>query len=208
MKTLNGNMIYQLLNNDIKIADLGCGKLPQYFYNDKLNIDCYDKYADNDFKNFYKTDITKLYEKPELKGKYDLVIGNHIFEHIQDLNSLFKTLSHILKPNGLLYCSIPDGTNFTDIFYRLIHKHDSGGHINKWCRIEFTALLYMNNFELVKYDNWMDDFVWFEKCFDLKYNQCSITDDERKKLVKILRKELTADKGYYYGYEFIFRKVA
>jgi len=125
---MNGNLIYNLINKlNIKIADLGCGKLPQYFYHDGLDIDSYDLYADNDFKNFYKEDILKLHEKPELKDKYDVVILNHVFEHINDLESLFKTINHILKPNGYLYCSIPNGNGFTDIFYRLIHRYDNGG---------------------------------------------------------------------------------
>jgi len=207
---MNGNFIYDLINKpNIKIADLGCGKLPQYFYHDGLDIDSYDMYQDNpDFKNFKKENILKLYEKPELKHLYSVVILNHVFEHIKDLESLFKSINHILKPSGILYCSIPNGYGFTDIFYRLIHRYDNGGHVNKWSKDDFINLVENNNFEYMYFDYWADDFVWLEKCFDLNYNQCPITKEEILYLVNVFRLELTPEKEYYYGWEFVFRKVS
>ncbi len=204
---MNGNLIYELINPNIKIADLGCGKLPQYFYNDSLNIDSYDLYQDNvGFKNFKKEDILRLHEYPELKGLYNLIVVNHVFEHVGNLVDLFKTIKHIIKPHGLVYCSIPDGYNFTDIFYRLIHKFNSGGHINKFSRIGFTNLMADNGFKEIKWSNWEDDFSWFDKCFDLKYNQCSITEEEKHFLVNALKTYITSKNGFYYGWEFIFQE--
>lgn len=204
---MDGQLIFGLLNDKIKIADLGCGVLPQYFYSNDLNIDCYDKYADNNFKNFYKRDILKLHEDNKLLKRYDLCIANHIFEHVNNVSDMFKTLHHILKPKGVLYCSIPDGDGITDIIYRLIHYYDAGGHINKWNKDEFIQLMADNNFELIAFDTWADDFSWLDKCYDLEYNKRLISQAEKHKLAMALCKEFTAEKNYYYGYEYIFRKV-
>lgn len=200
---MNGKLINNLLNNQVKIADLGCGKLPVYYYNSNLNIDYYDLYTDN--PDIKKLDILTLHNIPELKNLYDVVVLTHVFEHITNIDNLFKTLKHIMKPNGYLYCAIPDKDNVTDIFYRLIHRFDSGGHINKWSKDEFIKLVSDNNFKLIDSDIWEDDWLWFDKCFDLNYNKCSISMKEKHYLFEVFKKEFTAEKGYIYGHEYIFR---
>jgi len=45
-------------------------------------------------------------------GNYDLVIANHVVEHVPDLIGWLKQISAVLKPNGMLFLSIPD-KNYT-----------------------------------------------------------------------------------------------
>jgi len=48
----------------------------------------------------------------ELKGKYDLIILNHVIEHFTDLSSSIRRLCGHLNPNGLLYISVPNMDHF------------------------------------------------------------------------------------------------
>lgn len=45
------------------------------------------------------------------KRKFDIVIYNHVFEHIEDLNYEIRLINKIIKPNGLLVVGVPNTSN-------------------------------------------------------------------------------------------------
>ena len=115
-------------------------------------------------------------------------------------------MGYILKSKGYVHVGIPDATNFTDRFYRLIHP-DGGGHISQFSKESFISLMANYGFGLEELKPWPDDWEWLDKHYNLEYyNVKYLTQEELQYIVNIFRKELTANKGYIYGWEFLFIK--
>jgi predicted SAM-dependent methyltransferase len=211
---MNGKLIFELLRKNQKIADLGSGLSGAWWWNsvkDNSTIDAFDLYndttQDTEDKKFYKLDVTKLKGNSSLKGKYDLIVADHIFEHVSNLNGLLESIKWISKSGTIIHIGIPDSSNFTDILYRLIHRFKSGGHIQKLTDKGIIKLMNSIGFELVSSEIWEDNWVWLEKLFSLKFNKVeNVTQKEIQYLANVFRKELTLNKGYWYGFEFVFKR--
>ena len=57
---------------------------------------------------FYKLD---LYNLPDNYSKYDVVICNHVLEHVNDVNKTFSEIKRILKPGGWAILLVPINPN-------------------------------------------------------------------------------------------------
>lgn len=199
-----------------KIADLGCGPEGAFWWDElppKCIVEAYDLFNTPNkctrgsiHTIFFQKDVTKLYCEKALQEKYNLVVADHIFEHVNDPEALAASIAHILKPQGYLHVGIPDANNFTDRFYRLIHP-DGGGHIQQFTRQSFLSLIEKFGFQLHEIKPWPDDWGWLEKLYNLKaYGVKYLKQEELQYLVEIFRKELTLAKGYLYGWEFLLIK--
>ena len=49
----------------------------------------------------------KPYENFDFGNQFDVIISNQVFEHIENLNDIYKHLSNILKPSGIMICGFP-----------------------------------------------------------------------------------------------------
>ena len=203
-----------------KIADIGCGPNGAIWWDQVqgCTINAFDLY----FKppsferggnkiSFEKTDVSNPNNLSEYHEKFDIVVCDHIFEHVTDPYGLALGCNKIVKKGGLLHIGIPDGDNFTDRFYRLIHSN-GGGHIVKFNKKEFLELMKEHGFELIEEGIWADDWNWFSELFSTKetlenYGISSIKEDDIRYMADVFRKELTVEKGYWYGYEFLFKKI-
>lgn len=72
---------------------------------------------------------------PLASGSMDLVVANHVFEHVEDPQHVAYEVSRVLKPTGLLFASVPDGFSFSDGLYRWCTR--GGGHIQRYTFREF-----------------------------------------------------------------------
>jgi len=161
-----------------------------------------------DHITFFKQDVTQLSGKKEFKNRYDLIVADHILEHVEDLPGMISSLDWSAKPGAFIHIGVPDGNNFTDIFYRLIHRYKSGGHIQQFTESDIIDLMTSISCELVQSDPWEDDWVWLERLFSLEFNQVEgVSQGQLQFLADTFRKELTAEKGYLYGYEYVFKKL-
>ncbi len=142
----------------------------------------------------------------DLNGSFDLAVADHIFEHVSDTESLAESISMVLCQGGYVHIGIPDATNFTDRFYRLIHR-DGGGHISQFTKDSMIRLMDKHGFDMQEVCPWPDDWRWFDSLYSLKNYQIDfVTQEEVKYIADVFRKELTPEKGYFYGWEFIFKK--
>jgi hypothetical protein len=67
--------------------------------------------------------------------------------------------------------------------------------------------MYRHGFNLIEVYPWPDDWRWFDTLYSLKNYQIEhLTQEEVKYMADVLRKELTPEKGYYYGWEYMFKK--
>lgn len=137
---------------------------------------------------------------------FDLVVANHVFEHVENPEKLAKGVSNALKSGGRAFISIPDPENFTDIFYHLIHP-DGGGHVSLIKKERMIEMMKNNGFELESYNDIPDDWLWLETLYDWKSRSVKyFSDDKMKYIANVFRKELTPQRGYIYGGEYVFKK--
>lgn len=50
------------------------------------------------------------------KEKFDLIILGSVMEHLNDLENNLSKIAYLLKENGIIFVSVPDGNNFGKIF--------------------------------------------------------------------------------------------
>ncbi len=91
-------------------------------------LDIRKGYEHHDYKKFegidYVFDLEK-YPYPIKLNTYDVILANHIVEHISNIFDLFNELHRITKPNGLIKIEVPHySVNFA--FTQIDHKHYFG----------------------------------------------------------------------------------
>ena len=96
-----------------------------------------------------------------IKEKFDLVIANHVIEHVKDMISWINEISTIVKPNGYLFLSIPDKRYTFDIvrqetsFVTLLKNFEEKAKKPGLPEI-FDALYYYRPVKAV--DVWQDNY--------------------------------------------------
>lgn len=229
-KSISG--IEKYIKGKKRVFDVGTGPEGSHWWNliDKdATITGIDYYFFPDtippFVEIYKSDASKLHLlKPgskleqyiskekfstksiNWKNKFDLVVANHVLEHVENPDNLIKGISNIIQKNGIVYVGFPDCRNFTDIFYHLVHP-DGGGHIQQLTNDIVQKLFEDNGFKLLECNIWPDGWGWFQHSykpqnFGVKY----INQSHLNYMSDIFRKELTSNKGYFYGWEMVFEK--
>ena len=71
-------------------------------------------------------------------ASFDLVVSNHTLEHFTALDATIREIGRVLKPAGVLYVAVPDGSTFTDRVYRWLGR--GGGHVNLFRSAEDVAV--------------------------------------------------------------------
>ncbi len=208
----NGSHWWSLIDQKAKITGIDLYFFPKHFPKNvniyKLDASCLheikpkdkiEKYINLPFKKFFKRIVN--WDK-----KFDMVVANHVLEHVTNPENLIKGITSIIKPNGIVYAAFPESTNFTDIFYHLIHP-EGGGHIQKLTKDSIVKLFSQNGFELLSCSPIEDDWLWFENLFDFKGRGIQyIEKEEISYLANVFRKELTLKRGYFYGWELVLKK--
>jgi SAM-dependent methyltransferase len=144
-------------------------------------------------------------ERVDWLGRFDLVVANHVLEHVDDVDAVVRGISRLLQPGGIVYAGFPDSEDFTDIFYHLIHA-EGGGHVQLLTRESVLALFGRHGFELVTCNHWPDDWLWLQRLYDYRARGIVYMDQRRiDYLADVFRKELTPERGYFYGWEMVFQ---
>ncbi len=166
-----------------------------------------DLNEDETIKRYHPRPVLKFTtEQVNWNKAFDMVVANHILEHVLDPEKVIFGMSKILKKEGIVYTGFPDGTNFTDTFYHLIHA-EGGGHIQRLQYRQVKKLFEKYGFLLVQSNIWPDDWVWLQKLYDYKSRKLLYIDQkDMDYLANTFRKELTVKKGYFYGWEMVLRK--
>lgn len=206
----NGSSWWNTVSSDTKIVGIDMfffpSKKPKNVSVYKYDASKLNKITNNLILEKHISDNKFKKEKLNLKNKFDLVVANHILEHVDSPENTIKGISKILNKNGIVYVGIPDGFNFTDIFYHLVHP-ENGGHVQRLIKEDIIKIFKKNGLKLISEKVWPDDWLWFEKCYDYKGRGVQFIDNKDiKYIADTFRKELTPDKGYYYGWELIFKK--
>jgi SAM-dependent methyltransferase len=74
---------------------------------------------------------------PFTSSVFDAIICNHSLEHFRDLRRSLEEIGRVLKPEGSLFISVPDGGTLCDRIYRWLAR--GGGHVNDFRSAETLA---------------------------------------------------------------------
>jgi len=156
------------LTNGDAILDVGCGdgKLLR-----KLNTGCYKKLVGVD--PFLSDDLDikgkiKIYKKNifDVTDKFDVVMFNHSFEHMQEPIKILQKCRTILKDNGRVIIRIPTTSSFAWEKYRENWVQlDSPRHLYLYSRSALELLASQSGMELIStvYDSDEFQFIGSEQ---------------------------------------------
>ena len=225
-------LFLDLVRQSEDLLDIGCGPNGSYWYSsvpEATELTAMDLYCipaiprkkfslfkmdaidlDQSDRPFQATEIKNGMEiKREVcwKEKFDLVVADHVFEHVSDPHRLAKGLSIVTRKEGHVHIGIPDPLNFTERFFHLIHP-EGGGHISKITKNEMIQMMNESGFSLQEYQDWIDDWQWLKKLYDWKMRGIQyFSQEDLDFIADTFIRELSPEKGYFYGGEYLFQRV-
>jgi SAM-dependent methyltransferase len=120
-----------------KILDLGCGAGSLKAQLAGLNVTGVDVDPKELARNRnLSSACAESHSLPFASRIFDLVICHHSLEHLRDVPGTIREIRRVLKPEGRLFVSVPEGASFSDRFYRLLLC--GGGHFQ---RFSFESLV-------------------------------------------------------------------
>jgi len=155
---------------------------------------------------FFQMDIVGFCRKDEFRGFFDLIVADHILEHVPDVGAVCEGFHRVLKEGGRIHVGIPDAMMFSERFYHLIHP-EGGGHISKLTLQSLSDLMADRGLRRVDYRPWPEDWLWLKHLYDWKGRGIKyFSQEDLNYIADVFIKELTPEKGYYYGWEILFEK--
>jgi SAM-dependent methyltransferase len=156
--------------------------------------------------HFVQADVVDFCENDDYVDYFDLVVADHVLEHVPDIAQTVKGFHRVLRIGGRIHVGIPDATLFTDRFFHLIHP-EGGGHVSKPTLESLTGIMAAHGLGRVEYRPWPDDWLWFRNLYDWRGRGIQyFSQEDIDYIADVFLRELTPDKGYYYGWEIIFEK--
>lgn len=145
-----------------RILDIGCatGYFLSLFkkngYKKLLGIDPAPECSFTAKKLYQISVLPMTLSEYKTKEKYDLIILGSVIEHLNELENNISKASSLLKENGIIFISVPDGDNFGKIF-REPFLEFSLEHINYFTRVSLKNLLAKYELENIMFDSLVVD---------------------------------------------------
>jgi len=204
----------QLLETARSILDVGSGERAAFWYAyvpesaRVVAVDRWFRTRDLPGKTeFHPLDIVSFCRADENRASFDLAVAHHLFEHLLAPDQVCAGLNRVLSPGGVLSVAVPDCNQFSDRFYRAFHL-DGGGHCAAFTLETLTELVERFGFERTEHLPWEESWTWLDHGFDLaRQSRKHVDGRDLKHLADTLRRELTFEKGFFYGWSVTFRKV-
>ena len=158
------------VNQSLKILEIGSGN--GFFIEEceKSNIDITGSEADEEQYNLLKKEFSNIIKinlpikdlNNELLNKFDVVVLNDVFEHLENLDLILIQLKSILKTNGQIVINLPssDGLiykfsnilnkiGFTNFYDRLWQKNLASPHLSYFNNLNLKMLFKKHGYNLI-----------------------------------------------------------
>ncbi|MBI5101602.1 MAG: class I SAM-dependent methyltransferase [Nitrospirae bacterium] len=201
-----------MIERAARILDAGCGTGAEWWSNKPADaqmiavdlIDIPSVLPPN--TEFFLSDIESFCARKEFEGYFSLIMAEHVLEHFADPPQVAALFNRVLSMNGLVHVGIPDASMFSDRFFRLIHP-EGGGHISQLTLESLKDIMAVAGFDLLIHRPWEECWAWLKNNYDWRARGIRhITQDEVNYIADVFLRELTPEKGYYYGWECVFEK--
>lgn len=110
-----------LASKDIRIADIGCGKggllsfLKEQGFSNITGVEIDPKCADYARNNFkVPVETGSVNNLPFEKNSLDMLIYNHVLEHLDEPARALDEAGKALKKDGLVFIEVPDASRYSD----------------------------------------------------------------------------------------------
>lgn len=158
-----GSLIKRYLGKECTFLEVGCGDmslsryLPKDIWYNALDLQLSDFNILRTLRTNNKVNIliASATDIPVIESTVSLIVSSETFEHIPEIDKTIKEIYRILKPGGVLICSIPN--NFSQ---KYVIKGAHPGHINNWTYDGFIKYMKSNKYEYV--EGFMKGkWIWF-----------------------------------------------
>lgn len=111
-------------NTSLRLLDIGTGNGEIAFYLSKFydvtSVDVVDQRREKDGFSFFCVTEEFL---PFAERSFDIVISNHVIEHVNDAGIHLSEIARVLKPDGLAYLATPNRIWPWEVHYRVPLLH-------------------------------------------------------------------------------------
>jgi SAM-dependent methyltransferase len=101
---------------------------------------------------------------PLASGTIDFAVCNHSLEHVTRIRETLAELARVLKPDGFLWISVPNGFGFDDGLYRFLY--DGGGHVNRFTFAGLKHAVESNGLRLLQFNTLTSSFIYCNRPHD------------------------------------------
>ncbi|MEM7204981.1 MAG: methyltransferase domain-containing protein [Planctomycetota bacterium] len=106
---------------------------------------------------------------PLRDGHFDLVVCNHVLEHLPEPAALAAEAARIVRPQGFLIAAVPHGNAFSDrlfrAYYRAFHRDPAtfDGHVQRFTKPAFVGLIEDAGFDVLGVVDVGEAYAWLHK---------------------------------------------
>ena len=172
------------IDKQVKILDIGCGSgyiLKEMYLWGYKNVVGIDPFIENNID--YPTGI-KIFKQSTIEhnGKYDIILMNHSFEHMDKPFEILKKCNDLLNTNGLLLLNLPVSDSFAYRKYGVNwYQIDAPRHFFLHTKNSLSLLAKSTGFKIEK------------TIYDSKIEQILISEEyqnntQKKEQISYLRK--------------------
>lgn len=129
--------LLQRLSAESRVLDLGCGPGSFSYDASPARILALDEWIFNNSEARRRMAGGRIHyllgsglNLPLDSASVDVVVANHVFEHVEDPRKTASEVSRVLNASGVLFVSVPDGFAFSDDLYRWLTA--GGGHLQRY----------------------------------------------------------------------------
>ncbi len=116
-------------SSNLKVLDIATGtgalaqRLMDAFPSWKVDVNDFEKQALIRANKKFSLDLNDEFCKKITGTKYDIIVAVEILEHLENPWHFLRNLRKLLKPNGLLVISTPNGDSYLDRIFYITQGH-------------------------------------------------------------------------------------
>jgi SAM-dependent methyltransferase len=135
---------------------------------------------------------------PFADASFELVVCNHVLEHVEDVDATLGEVARVLKPGGRLFVIVPNGYGLCDGVYRYVFE--GGGHINRFHRRELADRVEAaTGLHLVRWSKLYSSFVYLWRLVVMQDDVPPGLSPRLARLLRLPRRCITAAQHLLYS---------